>query len=160
MDTVYEIFKKHVTDARGDRLAKPIDEIAGGRVFTGSQALELGLVDKIGGLADAIKFAGQRAGLGEYEVRVIPEPPNIFDLLMGGRDDEDDRYLTTPVSTRLSAGRASLGLAELPLVRAVLPTIAKVDPLRAKAILRSLQRVELIHHEGIVMMMPDELLIQ
>ncbi len=159
MDTVYEIFKKHVTDARGDRLAKPIDQIAGGRVFTGAQALELGLIDKIGGLEDTIKFAGQRAGLGEYEIRVIPEPPNIFDLLMGGRD-KDEEYLTTPISMRLGVGQTPLGLAELPLVRAMLPTIARIDPLRAKAILRSLQRIELVHSEGVVMMMPTELLIR
>ncbi len=38
MDEVYGQFKKHVTDGRGDKLKKPIDEIAGGRVYTGRQA--------------------------------------------------------------------------------------------------------------------------
>ncbi|MGB0716455.1 MAG: S49 family peptidase, partial [Phycisphaerae bacterium] len=45
METVYDVFKGHVVEARGEKLAKPIDELAGGRVFTGAQALELGLVD-------------------------------------------------------------------------------------------------------------------
>src|SRR5690606_39796438 len=69
MDEIYGVFKDHVTEARGDKLKKPIDEIAGGRVYTGKQALELGLVDKIGGLDAAISDAAGKAGLdeGTYE---------------------------------------------------------------------------------------------
>jgi len=151
METVYEIFKKHVTDARGDRLAKPIDEIAGGRVFTGAQALELGLVDKIGGLDDAIKFAAQQANLGEYDVRVIPEPFSIFDLFTGGRKDDE-------FARGSFAGK--LGLADLPPFQTALPAIARVDPLRAKAIVQALQRIELVHQEGVVTMMPMDLVLR
>ena len=50
MNNVYGVFKGHVVAARGARLKKPIDELAAGRVFTGRQALDLGLVDKIGRL--------------------------------------------------------------------------------------------------------------
>jgi protease-4 len=82
MNVVYDVFKGHVTKARAGKLTKPLDEMAGGRVFTGSQALELGLVDKMGGLEESIKFAAQKAGLGDYDIRVIPEPPNIFDMFM------------------------------------------------------------------------------
>jgi protease-4 len=161
MDTVYEIFKKHVTDARGKRLTKPIDEIAGGRVFTGAQALELGLIDKIGGLDDAVKHAGQRAGLGEFEIRVIPEPMNIFDLFMGDRGQEDE-YVAMPGGWRSTTlgPRTALDLVNSPLFRTMLPTIAKVDPLRAMAILQALQRIELVHEEGVALMMPFDLLIR
>ena len=151
METVYEIFKNHVTAARGDRLTKPIDQLAGGRVFTGAQALELGLIDKIGGLEDAIKFAAKRAGLGEYEIRVIPEPPNIFDLLTGSL--EKDEF------TRMSAG-SKLALAQWPLFKTVLPTLATVDPLRYRAIMQALKRIELIHDEGVIMMMTTDLVIR
>ena len=54
MNEIYDVFKGHVRAIRGDRLKKPLDELAGGRVFTGRQALELGLVDRIGTLRDAI----------------------------------------------------------------------------------------------------------
>ncbi len=54
MNEIYEVFKGHVKANRGEKLEKPIDELAGGRVFTGEQALELGLVDGIGTLHDAI----------------------------------------------------------------------------------------------------------
>jgi protease-4 len=152
METVYATFRNHVTEARGDRLTKPIDELAGGRVFTGAQALELGLVDKLGGLEDAIKFTAKKARLGEYEIRVIPEPPNFFDLFMG--DTDDDEFAWSTVNTR------SLWLADSPLFRDLLPTLAKTDPLRFNAILRSLRKVELIHQENVVTVMPDELLVR
>ncbi len=150
MDTVYGIFKRHVTSARGDRLKKPIDEIAAGRVFTGAQALDLGLVDKIGGLEDAIKFAAQKAGLGDYEIRVIPEPPSFFDLFK--QHDEEDEY----AETRLSAW----SITQSPDIAPVLSLLSKVDPQRAETLLHALQRLDLIHGEGVVTMMPEELLIR
>lgn len=147
MKTIYEVFKGHVVAARGDKLTKPIGEIAGGRVFTGRQALELGLVDKIGGIEDAIKYAAGKASLGEYEIRVIPEPPSIFDFFGGGKDN--DEFV-----------RSGLSLVDLPLFRTLLPTIARVDPIRAGAIIRALRRIELIHDEHVITMMPDELVIR
>ncbi len=151
MDTVYDIFKKHVTTARGAKLKKPIDDIAGGRVYTGAQALDIGLIDKIGGLEDAIKFAAQRANLGEYDIRVIPEPPGIFDLFKHHGDE--DEYAETSTPPRLS-------LTKLPPFDTMLSTLATVDPLRVQAIVRSLQRIELLHTESVITMMPEELLIR
>ena len=42
MDEVYDVFKNHVTEIRGKRLKKPIEELAGGRVYTGKQAWNWG----------------------------------------------------------------------------------------------------------------------
>ena len=70
MDEIYGVFKGHVVAARGKRLKKPIDELAGGRVFTGQQALELGLVDRLGSLPDAIQHVAAEAKLGDYDIRV------------------------------------------------------------------------------------------
>ncbi|MHC4756030.1 MAG: signal peptide peptidase SppA, partial [Planctomycetota bacterium] len=47
MNKVYNTFVGHVTSNRGNKLSKPIEEIAGGRVYTGKQAMELNLVDQI-----------------------------------------------------------------------------------------------------------------
>jgi len=151
MKTVYEIFRGHVAKARGAKLTKPIEQITGGRVFTGQQALELGLVDRIGGLEDAIAHAAKRAGLGEYEIRVIPEPPSIFDMFA---QHEDDEYL------RIGAGRVGGSFSELPLIQAALPTMATIDPLRCKALLNAIKRIELVHQEGVIVMMPEELSIR
>jgi protease-4 len=146
MDEVYSLFKQRVTDGRGDRLRKPLDEIAGGRVFTGTQALELGLIDRVGGLRDAVRFAGDQAGIGEYELRVLPQPPTLFDVLGGtaGRNDW---------------ASASTGLLQSPSVSALLETLRNVEPLRGAAVLRALQRIEMLNQEGVLTVMPNELLI-
>ncbi len=150
MEYVYDVFKKHVMEARGDRLKKPLDELAGGRVFTGAQALELGLVDRIGGLDDAIKYASGRAGMSDFDIRVIPEPPGIFDLFMGGSDDDKERITLRP--TRAFTAH--------PTLQAMLAAIAHVDPERARTVLRALLRIELIQKEGVITMMPEEWLIR
>ena len=82
MDEIYNDFKGHVVAIRGDRLKKDIDDLAGGRVFTGQQALELGLVDKIGGLEDALAHVAKEAKIKDYELRVLPKPKSLIDLLM------------------------------------------------------------------------------
>lgn len=151
MNNIYEIFKRHVIEARGDKLTKPIDQLAGGRVFSGTQALELGLIDKIGGLNDAIQFAANRANLEEYEIRVIPEPPGIFDFF--GSGEEDNEFASMHSST-------SLSLSNLPMFRKALPLLSKLDPQRWRAMMHALKRVELIHNEGVITMMPTELLIR
>ena len=151
MKTIYEIFKKHVTDIRGDRLKKPIDQLAGGRVFTGAQALDLGLVDKIGGFDDAVKHAAARAQLGEYEIRVIPEPPSLFDLFMPSDKDDEFVFSRTPAKFSLT------GLAE---IRSALSLMARIDPLRFQAVARTLQRIELLHTEHVIMMTPIEWVVR
>ena len=63
VDWFYGLFIDKV--AAGRKLPRTrVEEIAQGRVWSGSAALKLGLVDQMGGLRDAILFAGQKAGLG------------------------------------------------------------------------------------------------
>src|SRR5262249_56815180 len=57
MNNTYEQFKGRIKSSRGDRIKGDLESLAGGRVYTGKQALEKGLIDKIGSLNDAIKFA-------------------------------------------------------------------------------------------------------
>ena len=122
MDEIYGVFKGHVVAIRGDKLAKPIDELAGGRVYTGKQALDLGLVDKLGGLDDAIAFAAKEANVTEYDIRMLPQPKSFIEVLLsdlqdGDQDNED------PV-----AGAAAAGAAEhVPDRRRAAP-IAGVGP--------------------------------
>ncbi|WP_240223928.1 signal peptide peptidase SppA [Rheinheimera hassiensis] len=63
-----------------------VDAVAQGRVWTGTKALELGLVDKLGNIDDAIKAAADKAGLSQYDVKVVkqqltPSEQMIKDLL-------------------------------------------------------------------------------
>jgi protease IV len=150
MDEVYGEFKGHVTAIRGNRLKKPIDDLAGGRVFTGRQALDLGLVDKIGTLTDAVKFAAQEAKIDKYEIRVVPEPKNVLETLLegaSGNKGEDD--VTSGIRTTALTGR------EASMYGAVLPHLKGLDPRRAEAVLRAFQQLEILEREGVVLMMPE-----
>jgi protease-4 len=68
-------------------------ELAGGRVYTGTQAKENGLVDQLGTLHDAIAEAKQLAGLerdAEVRLEILPEPTNFFEALFGDLDKEQE----------------------------------------------------------------------
>jgi protease-4 len=144
MDAVYEVFKKHVTEIRGSRLKKPIDELAGGRVYTGKQALDLGLVDRLGTLSDAVAFAADQAKLLEYDVRMVPEPKNLLEQLTerasGGKDD------TGHISST-AAGNSLFQLAA--------PYLRDFDPQRRASIASVLDRLEILQKEGMVLTMPE-----
>lgn len=77
VEKVYREFVTLVSDGRGMPYDR-VDEIAGGRVWTGSQALGIGLVDKIGTLDDAVELAAQKAGLDNYRISVYPKKRDDF----------------------------------------------------------------------------------
>ena len=56
--------------------------IAGGRIWAGYKALELGLVDKIGGLDEAVKSAAERAEVKDYEIKSYKKPMDPFDVFI------------------------------------------------------------------------------
>lgn len=70
---VHEQFKDAVSRSRKLSQSK-VEEYADGRVFTGKQALEYGLIDKLGGIDPAIEEAGKRAGI-EGKPRIIKREP-------------------------------------------------------------------------------------
>jgi protease-4 len=67
----YELFVKRCADGR-KMTPEQIKNIAEGRVWTGQDALRIGLVDKIGGLKDAVKLAVDKAKLKSYKVCEYP----------------------------------------------------------------------------------------
>jgi protease-4 len=139
MDDIYGVFKGHVVAIRGDKLKKPIDDLAAGRVFTGRQALELGLVDKIGTLQDAIEFAAGKASLTDYDVRTVPEPKNLLQRLMEqAAGDNDPNHLLTSGS----------------LFDLAAPYVKDLDPQRIRAIRGALGQLQLMQKEGVILMMP------
>src|SRR5690606_16966873 len=79
IDKGYAEFTGKVAQARG-RTVEEIDAVARGRVWSGAQALERGLVDELGGLAEAIADAANRAELeeGKYRVRYVEKPASPF----------------------------------------------------------------------------------
>ncbi len=80
IDTIYDQFKQRVAAGRKKDISY-IDSIAQGRVWTGVQAIRIGLVDKFGGLQDAVESAARMAKIEDFRVVEYPEPINIFDKL-------------------------------------------------------------------------------
>ena len=77
VDRIYDDFLDRVAKARGLTKDK-VGEIAQGRVWSGAQAIKLGLVDELGGLEQAIAFARKKAGLGtETPVEEYPKAQDI-----------------------------------------------------------------------------------
>jgi protease-4 len=82
VDQIYGTFKERVAEGRGMDIAK-VDTIGQGRVYSGSDALDLGLVDIMGGLTDAIAIAADKAGISEsYSVIEYPELEDPFQTLL------------------------------------------------------------------------------
>ena len=70
IENFYDVFLTRCADGRG-MTKDEVDEIAQGRVWTGEQALERGLVDEIGDLDRAIKVAAELAGLTNYQIKTV-----------------------------------------------------------------------------------------
>ncbi len=84
----YETFTSKAAEARGLPLEK-LKEVAGGRVWTGVQAYELGLVDLLGSFDDAVKVAADKANLGDdYLLSFYPRQKNFFEELFATASDE------------------------------------------------------------------------
>lgn len=81
VDSIYYTFKSRVANGRKKDIGY-IDSIAQGRVWTGSRALGVGLVDRIGTMQDAINCAVGMAKLSSYRVREYPEKKNILEQII------------------------------------------------------------------------------
>jgi protease-4 len=81
VEHIYKTFVTHVAEGRKMTFAQ-VDSIAQGRVWTGSQAIEIGLVDKIGSLEDAIKEAAVLAKIKTYKTQNYPEYKKDFNDLL------------------------------------------------------------------------------
>jgi len=81
VDSIYHDFTIRVASGRNKSISY-IDSIGQGRIWSGEKALELGLIDRIGGVQDALDCAAGMAKLKTYRLREYPEPENFLDLLL------------------------------------------------------------------------------
>ncbi len=153
MVQVYEQFKGRVMESRGDRIKGKLDDMAGGRVFTGKQALKLGLIDKLGTLEDALAYAAQKADLGEkYEVYVLPKAKNPFEEIvaaMTGQEQEDEWEMS-----------ASQLVTSNPLLHTAAPLLQQLAPDRAAHVARALENLVMLGRERVGCFMPFDLTIR
>ena len=149
MIDVYGTFKKRITDGRGDRLKGELEGMAGGRVYTGKRALELGLVDELGGLTDAIAWVAEKADMDESTARLRPEPKSMLEGMFAGpdkkKDDGEILRMTgnaSPTSVALRAAVREAGVSQLP------------NAVRSQVI-HALQQIDAISESHIQLIGPD-----
>ena len=90
VDNTYDQFLQRVADGR-NMSKKQVNEIARGRVWTGRDALRIGLVDKLGGLKEAIAYAKKKAGIKNSKIIYYPKSKEnkLFDLLEEINDEKN-----------------------------------------------------------------------
>lgn len=81
VDKTYDTFVDHVSRGRGMSY-KEIDKIGEGRVWSGVNGIDVGLVDAYGGLKDAIEIAAEMANLEYYRIIELPKQEDPVELLI------------------------------------------------------------------------------
>lgn len=105
-----KMMQKHVTDTYDDfitlvsterNLSKSfVDSIGQGRVWSGSDAIKIGLVDELGGIEEAIAYAAEKANLENYSIKEYPKQENMFESLL---NNETQKYYTKTVKETLGS---------------------------------------------------------
>ncbi len=92
IEEVYSTFVGHVAEGR-NMTPEAVDQIGQGRVWAGNDALEIGLIDGFGGLADALSLAADRVGVtDDFRIWEVTTQPSPLDALLG---------LTTSIRTNI-----------------------------------------------------------
>ena len=146
---VYAIFKKRIIDGRGERIKGDLEKLAGGRVYAGSRALELGLVDQIGGVMDAVDYVAAEAKLESAPVQLLPEARGSFDGLFGAPSEEDPNgeFIGTPRRTGQGIGVADQ-LRQTGM-------LGLLDEHKKKSIAEALQLIEAARENSIMLIGPS-----
>jgi protease IV len=117
MTLTFKTFKQRVVDGRKGKIAD-IDKLATGRVYTGEEGIQLGLVDKIGTLTDAVVMAADKAKIKSYQVIHLPKPKTLPELILEGlgyKVDPDD-LVAADADERMLSMFASRRMGPLELV--------------------------------------------
>jgi protease-4 len=131
IDQVYQSFLEKVSESRGMTIDE-VDGLAQGRVWTGRDALDRGLVDVLGGLSDAVDLAAARAGLapGTFRVRELPRPRSFLERLAG------------TMETRMHGFARSLGFGMDPRLEALVAEMGALQRLSGSPQARMEARIE------------------
>ena len=78
----------HFVSKNRNKTAEEVDAVGSGRVWSGKRAKEIGLVDEIGSLNDAVKYAANKANIAEYEAVSYPEKVDKFEQIMSSLKQE------------------------------------------------------------------------
>jgi protease-4 len=138
MKGTYEQFTQRVMTTRKGKI-KDIDQVAKGRIFIARQAKELGMVDEIGGVEDALAYAAEKVNLkrGDYDVKLLPTPRTLADLITGAGGGAE---ASLPFRPKLEIGE--------------LAALKALDPTMRKALGQQLQMINLLQQRPVVLVAP------
>lgn len=121
VEKIYDTFTKRVAEGRKISQAQ-VDSIGQGRVWTGADALKINLVDELGGLQDAIKYAAKEAKLSEYKLTELPKLKNPLDEIFGKKEaDLETKILKTNLGSTYVYFKQMQELLKMEGVQARLP---------------------------------------
>ena len=87
IDKTYDDFVGRVAAGR-NLTTEAVDEIAQGRVWAGGDAIKIGLVDELGGLTDAIRYAAAAAGLENYRLVEYPAVLPLYEQMLSSMNEQ------------------------------------------------------------------------
>ena len=131
IEKIYDDFTSLVANGRG--ISKDsVDAIGQGRVWSGADALNIGLVDSLGGLYDAVNYAASKVGLtkADYQLSLYPvvKEVSLLKMLSGGETEDPEENLTTRVENQ-------------PSLSDMFPAIARMRQLRSPALMLRMESV-------------------
>ena len=92
VEDVYDTFTGRVAEGRKMKQAE-VDSVGQGRVWSGTDALKIGLVDELGGIKDAIVFAAKKAKIDQYKIVNYPKQKDIFSEIFEKKKEEAETAL-------------------------------------------------------------------
>ena len=102
VERIYTKFTSIVAEGR-DMTVEAVDEIAQGRVWTGAEALEIGLVDEIGTLEEAIEYAAMSiegvTSVEEVQIAAYPKPKTTLETLLESLTGTESAFAGTPIES-------------------------------------------------------------
>jgi protease IV len=107
VDNIYGTFKKRVAEGRKLPVSY-VDSVAQGRIWSGQTALGLKLVDRLGGLQDAIDCAARMAKITTYQLKEWPVVESFWKKLLDGKDQPEGTVKAYLLKEQLGAEGFSL----------------------------------------------------
>jgi protease-4 len=151
MTDVYGTFKKRITDGRGDKIKGELEKLAGGRVYSGKDALAIGLVDEIGGLNEAINKAASMAKLKEFDTYLLPEPRNAIESLFSNpAKDKNNPEFISMTSPRISLVPS---LFSAQFIQS--PALSLLGPEKKSQIIHFIQQAESFRDQRVLLLAPS-----
>jgi protease IV len=152
MEEVYHTFKSRVVAGRSAQLkGADLETLAGGRVYTGEDALKIGLVDEIGGLWEAICDVADETDLDPASVRMLPEPKSPLEGLFdhsNEKDNDDGELVRVGVQKKGS-------IVEAVRSQVVDAQFEQLPRPMKEAVQRALKRIQACENRSVQLLAPD-----